>query len=230
MAPGPVAGCWVFLAGHNARSRSIQIEKKAKGERGRGAVPLPIAHLPLHPFGTAAPPPCAAYPRRYHLVTPARIFKLQPFRNVKGDFCRTPSIEFNGHRYSNLFDGALPLPSAPPCPPFGRPSALLSSTPLSLSLSAFTLAFRVLPVTKTVTVTGASYPRVGRGERGKKEFAFRLFLFSSSDRRYSRADLERKPRRQMRASARGNCLSSSSSSIFRAAYSPRRMVWISLSR
>lgn len=72
-------------------------------------------------------------PRRYVLVTPARIFKLQPFRNVKGDFCRTPSIGFNGHRYSNLFDGGSSSPSRP----------LLTSILLLCSLiSSLSLSFR----------------------------------------------------------------------------------------
>lgn len=49
---------------------------------------------------------------------------------------------------------------------------------------------------------------------GEKEFASRSFFFPPSAVDTRGLDLERKPRRQMRASARGNC----SSSIFRAAF------------
>lgn len=114
------AGGWVlgFPRGHNARSRSIQIEKA----RGRS---------PRTPPGYPLPPPAS---RRYLLVTPVRIFKLQPFRHVKGDFCRTPSIGFNGHRYSNLFDGGYSSfdPSLPSLRP---PFCFTLSHPRSLSFS-----------------------------------------------------------------------------------------------
>lgn len=103
MASRLVAGCWVFLAGTMPFAKYTNKKKQGGGRY----VPLP-----------GAPLPSLLVPRRYVLVTPARIFKLQPFRNVKGNFCRTPSIGFNGHRYSNLFDGgsssfnpSLPLPS-----------------------------------------------------------------------------------------------------------------------
>lgn len=141
------------------------------------------------------PPLLAPVPRRYVLVTPARIFKLQPFRNVKRDFCRTPSIGFNGHRYSNLFDGGSSSfnPSLP--------ALLLYSYLLSLSFSS---TFAFFPATKTVTRNRCELPGVGKGT-GKKEFASRSFFFSPSAVDTRGLDLERKPRRQMHASARGNC-------------------------
>lgn len=112
-------------------------------------------------------PLLAPVPRRYVLVTPARIFKLQPFRNVKRDFCRTPSIGFNGHRYSNLFDGGSSSfnPSLP--------ALLLYSYLLSLSFSS---TFAFFPATKTVTRNRCELPGVGKGT-GKKEFASRSFFF-----------------------------------------------------
>lgn len=196
MASGLVTGCWVFLAGTMPFAKYTNREK-SKGE---------VATCPFRV------PPLAPVPRRYILVIPARIFKLQPFRNMKGDFCRTPSIGFNGHRYSNLFDGA-PLPSTLPCPPF-------SSTLISLSRSLLLAFFS--PRRKPLHVTGACYRGLARA-RGKKEFASRSFLFfpfTSSAVDTRGLDLERKPRRQMRASARGNC----SSSIFRAAlFSPEKL-------
>lgn len=110
---------------------------------------------------------------RLGLVTPTRIFKLQPFRNVKGDFCRTPSIGFNGHRYSNLFDGG---------------SSSFDPSPFSLSVSLP----HQLPATKTVTRNRRESPRVGaKGARGKRKricisvvifFSFSLLSFP----RYSR--------------------------------------------
>lgn len=122
MASGLVAGCWVFLAGTMPFAKYTNKEK-SKGRSLRT------------PSG--CPPSSLLYPRRYVLVTPARIFKLQPFRNVKRDFCRTPSIGFNGHRYSNLFDGGSSSfnPSLP--------ALLLYSYLLSLSLVLFNL--RVFP-------------------------------------------------------------------------------------
>lgn len=139
--------------------------------------------------------------RRYVLVTPARIFKLQPFRNVKRDFCRTPSIGFNGHRYSNLFDGGSSSfnPSLP--------ALLLCSYLFSLflfDLRAFS------PQRKPLHVTGG----VGKGT-GKKRICILLVFFPPSVVDTRGLDLERKSRRQMRASARGNC----SPSIFRVPFS-----------
>lgn len=134
---------------------------------------------------------------------------MQPFRNVKGDFCRTPSIGFNGHRYSNLFDGGSSSfnPSLP--------ALLLYSYPLSLSLPFSSRVF--LPATKTVTRNRCKLLGVGKGT-GKKRICISLafFFFPPSAVDTRGLDLERKPRRQMRASARGNC----SSSIFRAAFPP----------
>lgn len=193
-----------FPRGHNARSRSIQIEKA----RGRS---------PRTPPGYPLSPPAS---RRYLLVTPVRIFKLQPFRHVKGDFCRTPSIGFNGHRYSNLFDGGYSSfdPSLPSLrPPFCF--TLSSSFSLILSLS-FSSTSALSPRQKPLHVTGASYPGVGSGS-GEKRICISLLFFFFLSTVDTRADLERKPRRQMRASTRGNCTSlssSSSSSIFRAAF------------
>lgn len=121
----------------------------------------------------------------------------------------------------------VPLPPTPLCPPFDRPSALLSSSvflSLSLSLALILFDLRVLPMTKTVTRNRCELPCGVGSESGEKEFAsrFSLFFLLPFDHRYSRADLERKPRRQMRASTRGNCtslsLSSSLSSIFRAVF------------
>lgn len=120
MASGLVAGCWVFLADTMPYAKYTNREK-SKGE---------VATCP-----SRVPPPSLRYPVRYVLVTPARIFKLQPFRNVKGDFCRTPSIGFNGHRYSNLFDGGSSSfnPSLP--------ALLLYSYLLSLSPVLFSSRF-----------------------------------------------------------------------------------------
>lgn len=188
MASGLVAGCWVFLADTMPFAKYTNREKsKGRSLRARPGCP---SSLP--------------YPVRYVLVTPARIFKLQPFRNVKGDFCRTPSIGFNGHRYSNLFDGGSSSFN-----PF-LPVLLLYSYLLFLSLS---FSSRFFPAMKTVTRNRCELSGVGKGT-GKKEFAFRSFLFSPSAVDTRGLDLERKLRRQMRASARGNC----SSLIFRAAF------------
>lgn len=123
------------------------------------------------------PPLLAPVPRRYVLVTPARIFKLQPFRNVKRDFCRTPSIGFNGHRYSNLFDGGSSSfnPSLP--------ALLLYSYLLSLSLSRSLQPSRFSPRRKPLHVTGASYRGLARA-RGKKNLHLARFFFSFG-RRYS---------------------------------------------
>lgn len=198
MASGLVTGCWVFLAD------TMPFAKYTNREKSKGEVATCPSRVP----------PLAPVPRRYVLVIPARIFKLQPFRNMKGDFCRTPSIGFNGHRYSNLFDGGSSSfnPSL---------SALLQHSYL-LSLSLVLFSSRLFfPATKTVTRNRCVLPGGWQGHGGKKEFASRSFFFpsfSSSVVDTRVLDLERKPRRQMRASARGNC----SSSIFRAAFSPRR--------
>lgn len=144
---------------------------------------------------------------------------------MKRDFCRTPSIGFNGHRYSNLFDGGSSS-SNPSLPSLRSPfcSTLILSLSLSLSLALILFDLRVLPMTKTVTRNRCELPCGVGSESGEKEFAsrFSLFFRLPFDHRYSRADLERKPHRQMRASTRGNCtslsLSSSLSSIFRAVF------------
>lgn len=127
---------------------------------------------------------------------------------MKGNFCRTPSIGFNGHRYSNLFDGGSSSFNPSFSPPFS--STLISF--LSLTLSSL----RVFsPRRKPLHVTGACYRGLARARR-EKEFASRSFFFLRlRPSILAVLDLERKPRRQMRASARGNC----SSSIFRSAFS-----------
>lgn len=171
MASGLVAGCWVFLAGTMPFAKYTNREK-SKGE---------VATCPSPPST-----PLASVPRRYVLVTPARIFKLQPFRNVKGDFCRTPSIGFNGHRYSNLFDGGSSSfnPSLP--------ALLLYSYLLSLFLArarARSLLFAFFfHATKTVTRNRCELPGVGKGTE-KKEFASRSGFFFPLffGRRYSRS-------------------------------------------
>lgn len=165
MASGLVAGCWVFLAGTMPFAKYTNREK-SKGE---------VATCP-----SRVPPPFAPVPRRYVLVTPARIFKLQPFRNVKGDFCRTPSIGFNGHRYSNLFDGGSSSFN-PSLPALLLYSYLLSLSPVLLSSRFF------FPRRKPLHVTGASYRGLARA-RGKRNLHLaRFFFFSSFGRRYSRS-------------------------------------------
>lgn len=163
MASGLVAGCWVFLAG------TMPFAKYTNSEKSKGEV----ATCP-----SRVPSPLASSPRRYVLVTPARIFKLQPFRNVKGDFCRTPSIGFNGHRYSNLFDGGSSSfnPSLP--------ALLLYSYLLSLSRSLRPSRFS--PRRKPLHITGASCRGFARA-RGKKNLHLARFFFLSFDRRYSRS-------------------------------------------
>lgn len=101
----------------------------------------------------------------------------------------------------------VPLPSTLPCPSFSR--TLIFSLSLSPSFSSLRVFF---PQRKPLHVTGASYRGLARA-RGKKNLHLdRFFSPSAVDTRG--LDLERKLRRQMRASARGNC----SSSIFRAAF------------
>lgn len=157
MASGLVAGCWVFLAGTMPFAKYTNREK-SKGE---------VATCPSPPSTPLAP-----VPRRYVLVTPARIFKLQPFRNVKGDFCRTPSIGFNGHRYSNLFDGGSSSfnPSLP--------ALLLYSYLLSLFLARTrSLLFAFLFTRrKPLHVTGASYRGLARARRKKNLHLARGFF------------------------------------------------------
>lgn len=154
MASGLVAGCWVFLAG------TMPFAKYTNSEKSKGEVAT---------YPSWKPSLLAPVPRRYVLVTLAKIFKLQPFRNVKGDFCRTPSIGFNGHRYSNLFDGGSSSfnPSLP--------ALLLSSYPLSLSRSL--RPSRIFPRNeKPLHVTGASYQGGLARVRGKKNLHLaRLF-------------------------------------------------------
>lgn len=116
-------------------------------------------------------PPLAPVPRRYVLVIPARIFKLQPFRNMKGDFCRTPSIGFNGHRYSNLFDGGSSSFN-----PF-LPALLQYSYLLSLSLSLVSCSSRFFsPQRKPLHVTGACYRGLARA-RGEKRICISVVFF-----------------------------------------------------
>lgn len=107
----------------------------------------------------------------------------------------------------------VPLPSTLPCPPFS--CTLIFSLSRARAFSSLRIFFHA---TKTVTRNRCELPGVGKGTE-KKEFASRSgFFFPSSSAVDTRGlDLERKPRRQMRASARGNCSSSSSSSIFRVA-------------
>lgn len=149
-----------FPHGHNARSRSIQIEKKA---RGRSLVVLRT------PPGTQ-PSPFA--PSSIPLLVTPRIFKLQPFRHVKGDFCRTPSIGFNGHRYSNLFDGGASS---------FNPSTLSLILVFSRSFIHSLQPPRSLPTTKTVTRNRCELPGGWQRERGKKNLhlASYFFLLSS---------------------------------------------------
>lgn len=171
MASGPVVGCWVFLAGTMPALAKYTNREKSKGRSLRT------------PPGNPSPP----HRRRYLLVTPARIFKLQPFRHVKGDFCRTPSIGFNGHRYSNLFDGGASSfnPSLPSLrPPFCSTLILI----LSFSLSFFrSLQSPRSPHDENRYRNRCELPVVGSKRGGKKEFASRfVFFLLPFDRRYSR--------------------------------------------
>lgn len=100
----------------------------------------------------------------------------------------------------------VPLPSTLPCPPF--------YCTLIFSLSfPFSSTFAFFPRRKPLHRNRCKLPGVGKGT-GKKEFASRSLFFSPSTVDTRGLNLERKPRRQMRASARGNC----SSLIFRAAF------------
>lgn len=94
---GPGAGGWVlgFPRGHNARSRSIQIEKKSKGE-----VPPPGNPLSHRPSSSRSNDTRPSYPdENIQIATLSqRERRLVP---------EPPSIGFNGHRYSNLFDGGF---------------------------------------------------------------------------------------------------------------------------
>lgn len=107
----------------------------------------------------------------------------------------------------------VPLPLTLPYP-FLLLYSYLHSFSLTLSFPlSFSLTFAFSP-RKTVTRNRCDLPGVGKGT-GKKEFASRSFFFLLRPSILAGLDLERKPRRQMRASARGNC----SSSILWAAFS-----------
>lgn len=152
MASGLVAGCWVFLAGTMPLAKYTNRKKKQGGGTPPGN-PLPLLSLPSAP------------PTIHVLVTPTRIFKLQPFRNVKGDFCRTPSIGFNGHRYSNLFDGGSSS--------FNPSLSIFLPFTLVFSFSLFLFNF---PRQKPLHVTGEGWRERGAGSE-KKFASWSLFFF-----------------------------------------------------
>lgn len=84
MAPGLVAGCWVFLAGtmqlakytnrkkkkKKKRKRRKERREEKRGERVRKACVNPSKDIP-------------------HLVTPYENIQIATLSTVKGDFCRT---------------------------------------------------------------------------------------------------------------------------------------------
>lgn len=193
MASGLVAGCWVFLAG------TMPFAKYTNREKSKGEVATCPSRVPP-PLRSRTPTIRSSYPgENIQIATLSQCERRllpNPFDRIQW----ASIFKFIWRRFLFLQ------------PFLARPSPVLLS---SFSLSRSPLFAFFFPATKTVTRNRCELPGVGKGT-GKKEFASRSFFFSFRPSVVDTRglDLERKPRRQMRTSARGNCLSS----IFRAVF------------
>lgn len=187
MASGLVAGCWVFLAG------TMPLAKYTNSEKSKGEVATCPFRVPPPSSRSRTPTIRPSYRREYSNCNPFAMWKETSAEPLRSD---SMGIDIQ------IYLTEVPLPSTLPCPPFSC-TLILSLFP-SRSLLAF-----FFPAMKTVTRNRCKLLGVGKGTGEKKNLHLARFFFpfpsSAVDTRG--LDLERKPRRQMRASARGNCSS-----------------------